>query len=585
MIFAVIAQRSRQRLRDRAQQVTLACATWDPDGRLMVTPEGFLPSRKITDAYMERVGLSFFIIDISLIRLQSFEDVFSIEHPVFCWVFRISRNWKAVMDLIPSMRDHLRNSDFASTTRDRPYEKGRDSYDQTEDYSQAFKELFCLAANDLASMIQEPLENIGVLYDEIMTTGTLRRKKKTKLSTKGSNLRLQDDVERVDNLGTVGRGQLLFVVRRTSKFQAAQLQAAGYRFAVVSNIIDHLAVGLQVTPQELRPRLDAMRNYSIIPETLEPGVYLTCFAIRPLFQRGFDVLVCKKAKNLLPSVQLPLPNLQRWQSDFISRMDNWTVAACLERLRHAACFPDAEEWQFATQIHDGIVNLAKQVENPFFLEARLTARPLRGPCLTSNNTEATGHATMIAFRVMTDVHQSRALNEEVEFTPSRFFRCQQHVYPNSPDHAIFARRIHREFAILNQHKKLPADSRKQTLFLSSKSIPRKVLQRFKTPPALPSWDLSLSERDVNPNPIKADSSSEKSLVEVQNSVNPFGGIHVYNEISINVSELSSKSGDRSPDIEMSELGIHTEAVVAPMELESFIDELMSLTTGERRQQK
>lgn len=55
VIFALIGQRSRQRSADRAQQVVLACAIFDPEGRLLVTPEGLLPCRKITDSYNERV--------------------------------------------------------------------------------------------------------------------------------------------------------------------------------------------------------------------------------------------------------------------------------------------------------------------------------------------------------------------------------------------------------------------------------------------------------------------------------------------------------------------------------------------------
>ena len=55
VIFALIGQRSRQRSADRAQQVVLACAIFDPEGRLMVTPDGLMPCRKITDSYSELV--------------------------------------------------------------------------------------------------------------------------------------------------------------------------------------------------------------------------------------------------------------------------------------------------------------------------------------------------------------------------------------------------------------------------------------------------------------------------------------------------------------------------------------------------
>ena len=54
-ILAMLGQRSRKLSADRAQQVVLACATFDMDGKVMVTPEGVLPCQKITDSFTERV--------------------------------------------------------------------------------------------------------------------------------------------------------------------------------------------------------------------------------------------------------------------------------------------------------------------------------------------------------------------------------------------------------------------------------------------------------------------------------------------------------------------------------------------------
>lgn len=51
----MIGKRSKQQYADRAQQVVLACATFDQEGKLMVTPGGLLPCRKITNSYIERV--------------------------------------------------------------------------------------------------------------------------------------------------------------------------------------------------------------------------------------------------------------------------------------------------------------------------------------------------------------------------------------------------------------------------------------------------------------------------------------------------------------------------------------------------
>ena len=71
------------------------------------------------------------------------------------------------------------------------------------------------------------------------------------------------------------------------------------------------------------------------------------------------------------------------------------------------------------------------------------------------------------------------------------------------------------------------------------------------------------------------------MVEAQPA--PFGGIHVENEVSVDVTE--ARRGDRSPSVEMRNLGVFNEASVAPAERESFIDELMALTIGERRFQR
>ena len=457
------------------------------------------------------------------------------------------------------------------------------SIDGTEDYSQTFKQLFCVAAYDLASMIQEPFDNIGVLYDEIMSTGTLRRSKRDQFLSKSANRQVQGDLEKASGpTMTFGRGQLLFVVRQTNKPEAAQLQANGYRFATVPNIIDHLARSMQVTLEELRPRLESMRNYVAKPSVLEPGVHLACFALRPLFQRGFDILVRKSAKNLLPTVQIPISELQSWHTDFISRMDDWTVAACLERLRKLSEISAPDERQFIEQLHNGIVALADQVNHPFFLEARLTARPLRAPCRGLEGTASAGQAAIIAFRVMTDVHQSRSPNHQVEFTPSRFFLCQQHVYPDAPDHAIFARRSHREFAMLNQGQDPPDSPNPRHSIAGSRSFGRAFLGRQPSSMTLPRWNMNLSKRDLSEGATRSDSSSEKHLVDVTTN-NPFGSIHISNNITVDVSEL--RNGDRSPGLEMSNLGGHSEAAVAPVERESFVDELMSLTIRDKRQQR
>ena len=456
--------------------------------------------------------------------------------------------------------------------------RGRDSLEGSEDYAQIFKELFCVAAYDLAMMIQEPLENLGVLYDAIVSTGTLKKSTGTKtLSESNGDL----DVEQGHPKAiTFGRGQLLFVVRRTDRFQAAQLQAAGYRFAAVPNVIEHISRTMQIRLEELRPHLENMGKFSDSPKILEPGVHLTCFALRPIFQRGFDILVCKNAKNLLPTARLDLPELQRWHTDFISRMDNWTVAQCLDWLRKTSLDAEPVEKEFISQLYKGLNTLIDQIQQPFFQEARLTARPLRAPCRSVNGNGPPGQAMIIAFRVMTDIHQGRDPNGQFKFIPSRFFLCQQKVYPNSPDHGIFAGRVHREFASVNQRKPQITGLNRQHSTTSSKSF-GDILGRVQSTPTIPKI-FKIPKRDESLANVNNDNSSEKNLVETSVH-NPFGGIHVSNEISIDISEVRCDS--HCPDVEMADLGVRSEVGVALVDRESYIDELMNLTCGDRWHQR
>lgn len=49
------ARRLAREQRKRSQKVVLACATFDPDGKVMMTTEGMLPCQEITDSFHERV--------------------------------------------------------------------------------------------------------------------------------------------------------------------------------------------------------------------------------------------------------------------------------------------------------------------------------------------------------------------------------------------------------------------------------------------------------------------------------------------------------------------------------------------------
>ena len=481
--------------------------------------------------------------------------------------------------MIPGMRSHIRITNYAKRSRPGSAVAARDVPEGNEDYSQVFKELFCVAAADLAGMLNEPLENLGVLHDQIMSTGTLKKSARAKMFSHYPDRNAPEDTERASTT-VFGRGQLLFIVREVNKLEANHLLSSGYRFAQVHQVIEPMARSMQITVKELQPRLDRMRVYPMLPRMLEPGVHLGCFALRPLFQRGFEILVPKDAKNLLPTVKLPFRNLEDWQISFINRFEDWDVSKCLQWLSKQSVIETVSERDkvFFGQLYNGIYALSQQINAEFFQIARLTARRFTTPSFDSE-TGQSGTCQVIAFRIIADVHQSKLLNDRVEFTSIPFFLAQQHIFPNSGDHRLFARRMHREFAAMFDQTKHHGSS--GTVAGVGKS-PHSFFTRTPTTPTAPRASQYYGRRSTSPATVREDNSSEKGLVDMDPGMGAFGGIHVSNEVTIDVSEV--RRGDSSPNIEMSNLGVRTEAGV-DSEKETFIDELMAITIQERRQQK
>lgn len=65
--LALIGRRARRKAVNRAQEVVLACAIFDQGGRIMVTTDGLLPSRKVTNACTETV----FLLELSKIHFNN----------------------------------------------------------------------------------------------------------------------------------------------------------------------------------------------------------------------------------------------------------------------------------------------------------------------------------------------------------------------------------------------------------------------------------------------------------------------------------------------------------------------------------
>lgn len=444
-----------------------------------------------------------------------------------------------------------------------------------------------IAASELANTIQEPLTNLGVLFDDILSTGTIGRLKfgagSFLKSSPLSSTSEVDSAERGHFPITFGRGQVLFAVRKISKNESMRLQASGYRFASVPNIIDLLAKSMEVNKGEIDLCLAKMRKYADTERVLDPGVYLGCFALRPLIHRGFEILVEQDSKNMLPTAPLPLGQLEKWQLDLLAQMDNWTVSSCLEQLLIRKSCSNCKEQTFARQLLDGIEALGAQIDAPFFQDARLVARPFDVPCRT--NPPEAGHASLIAFRTLTSVHERTAIGHNYVFGSLRFFICQQHTYKDSRDNQIFARKLHREFSGVTEPlpaKHATAKSYRYSFYKAHGGY-KKQRSETSSPKHWPSQLRSIASRPT----LYNSSSSSQTAVEgsrssqdvlVQPPAQTLGGIQVSSDINIDVREIH-RSG--SKDVEMANIGYFNE-VGLDKEVETFAEKLMALTIDDRK---
>ena len=178
----------------KARQISLALAYWDHEHRIMLNPSGLLPSTKITRSYVQ----------------HSFKNQFDIDHPIFSWLFRVSRNWSCVRDNIANMRQHIRSENPSA----RSYSLDGVSGDKDTETSLTFKQLFCVAAHDLACSLDVPLTEIGVLFDKVLDTGsvTLRHKAWSHRAATITSHDTNDTSSIRSHAMTLGRGQ----VRRRS---------------------------------------------------------------------------------------------------------------------------------------------------------------------------------------------------------------------------------------------------------------------------------------------------------------------------------------------------------------------------------
>jgi hypothetical protein len=422
--------------------------------------------------------------------------------------------------------------------------------------SAVFRQLFCVAAADLAEQLNEPLEDVGVLFHEIFNTGQVTvEKSKAQQSTTETSV----DLERDDMVPTMpGKGRLLFLVRRVDRKEADRLSASGYRFAKVIHVVNTIRRSMQINCHDLQGPFSRMCEYANGTNILRPDVYLACFAIRSSPRGGFDVLVRKGAGNQLPATQLRIDCLNNWKIDYLSRLDGWSVTACLTFLRSKLVCSGIlkREQVFATQLYHALETLRQEINDPLFDNALLIGTTVAAPSCGVGEDGKPSQATLIAFR-LTLPTQSRALGPNLGFTHLGFFRTQQAVENNTSDHALFAKNIHEEFGSPNRKimsKRGGWKNLKSARLLTSIRSPKsKSMQdimdqlNVSLPILVPNahtknsgprdWDRSI-DRELKIQPrVDSDKDPEIELVEAQT----FKGTKASQGAGVDISNLTDKS--------------------------------------------
>ncbi|KAG9244374.1 hypothetical protein BJ878DRAFT_73003 [Calycina marina] len=421
LFVAVFRSTGLLQVKDRARQVVLATAVFDEDGKLMVNSDGVLPNCKITNSYHE----------------QDANDIFDTSHSSFLWMLRTSHNWKSIKNIVPAMRKHL---DISFEARSY-FRNGQGT--PVHNYHMTFRALFCTAAASLADDMHQPLEKLGVMFDDIVSTDQNAKQNRFMAEKRTSSVDLEKDTRELEPFG---KGQLLFIIRQVDQREADRLRGAGYRFADTAQVIPGLGRTFRLRRSDLKDRFHDMFQYSMPSEVLDPGVHWGFFCVRARIGGSFEMATPISRRNLLPTMKLPNTILEGWQKEFLQNLEGETVATCLKIFHEVVTSETSslKERLFATHLRTALAELRDEINDSFCLDARLLGAPIHAPCRGPEKDSPPSTATVYIFRIFAPL-QNPAPGKKLRYAPIALFKAQQYTMPHDPAHAIFARRTYREF--------------------------------------------------------------------------------------------------------------------------------------------
>lgn len=436
-------------------------------------------------------------------------------------------------------------------------------------YSATFRELFCVTAQEIAKTLDMSLTNLGCLYDDVLTTGTLMSRALWTGNYGNKTIIAADvatpskDVEAgIVNPILFGRGQMLVLTRRVDTTEANRLQNLGYGFANIEQVSDHLARSLQIPRDDLEDLVGRLHSFSKRETSLPTrGTYLASFLVQPKpAMSGIDIIVPRANPDRLPMVKLSSDELEVRQVQILSSFNGLSLDECLSRISQRSR-TGSDDDVFVEKFRNRINDLLKECPEQALHRATFSAQQLDIAHGIHGQTEGMP-ATVFAFCGIKEIYIQSLQSLTLKTIPLSFFQTYLRSYPGCPDHAILAQKNHKEFSSLQR--------------VTSITKPAPVRAK-----KWPSRLRSKSSATTNDMYAHTDSSSEKGLVNVTQS--PFDG-HTPLWSSIMVTSTQDIQIDETKDgadMELRDLGVRANIGMAETEQQTLVDRLMSITTAFR----
>ncbi|SNX84571.1 uncharacterized protein MEPE_03280 [Melanopsichium pennsylvanicum] len=309
--------------RRKSKKVVVCSVTFDKQGRLLVKPDGTMP---------------LMIIETD-VNTRDILDALDNRQPTFQWLYSLSWDWAIISPWLRAITSRFaaetqnaqRNEAIWKSRGKKMIAQGRRSLDISDDRRKGpqsladFRDRFIDAAYHLAAELDIPFEQIGVLYDHVLPTGT-RRNGQNNTNTNAVPDKFTPSRQFSDDESSINgpvpsifgeghdqeEGAMLFLVRELPNSAASteRFRQMGYRMTETRFLAGVLADRVAVQKEDMEPLLDSLKVYAkrgTRPVVQPGGVYCGLFGVRASTSKegGLDVLVYNFARHQIPAYRLP----------------------------------------------------------------------------------------------------------------------------------------------------------------------------------------------------------------------------------------------------------------------------------------